>query len=276
MVLRDLFPLYRERLLQEETLVIMKKHLEGCKECKANYEKYCQKMQRDELEERQQEREKDKKVIKFLRDYRKRFILMTGSMLVTLLTVIALFITLVITGGWTKRSSNISDYPHILTEETNMGTGFFIFPEKLTEKMTDIAFDYYYKDTLFDPTISVFLQVTYEQKQYEEEINRLSNLQKKQKDGIKKLIRDNENKYPYPAFIAVENHGNSYEYALLSGETQITYIYTMNFSKDEILFEEKYLPADFMTEKGKEFGSGYSVYVETQSSSFISYDYRLD
>ena len=76
-------------------------------------------------------------------------------------------------------------------------------------------------------------------------------MEKKQTDGVKKLLRDEQQKYPYPAFIAVENHGNSYEYALLSGENQITYIYTL-------------------------FGSGYSIYVRAQGSGAISYDYMLN
>ena len=196
--------------------------------------------------------------------------------LLTMITLAALFLTLVFTGGWAKKSKNIADYPKILTEESNMRTGFFVFPEEITEEMTDITFDYYYKDTMFDPTISVFLQATYEEEQYQEEIDRLSNLEKKQTDGVKKLLRDEQHKYPYPAFIAVENHGNSYEYALLSGENQITYIYTLFFTKEDIRFDEQYLPDDFMNEEGKEFGSGYSIYVKAQGSSAISYDYMLD
>ena len=279
MVLRDLFPLYREGLLQDETVAIMEEHFLECKECKASYEKYRQEMVDDEIEEKQEEEEKDRKFLKLFRKYRKHLIIMTGVLTVSLLTMItlaALFLTLVFTGGWAKRSKNIADYPQILAEESNMRTGFFVFPEKITEEMTDITFDYYYKDTLFDPTISVFLQATYEEEQYQEEIDRLSNLQKEQMGGMKKLLRDEQHKYPYPAFIAVENHGNSYEYALLSGENQITYIYTLFFTKEDIRFDEKYLPIDFMTEEGKEFGSGYSIYVKAQGSGAISYDYILD
>lgn len=74
----------------------------------------------------------------------------------------------------------------------------------------------------------------------------------------------------------MENHGNSYEYALLSGENEITYIYTLFFSKEDVRFDEQYLPKDFMSEEGKEFGSGYSIYAKSQGSSVITYDYTLD
>ena len=194
---------------------------------------------------------------------------MTGILsvsLVTIITLIALVFTVIYTGGWAKKSKNIADYPQILTEETNMRTEFFVFPEKITEEMTDITFDYYYQDTIFDPTISVFLQATYEEEQYKDEIGRLNSLQKTYQNGVKKLIRDEHNKYPYPAFIAIENYGYSYEYALLSGEQQITYIYTLFISKKDVRFDEQYLPTDFMTEEGKEFGSGYSIYVESQGT----------
>ena len=279
LILRDLFPLYREGLLQEETAAIMEEHFLKCKECKTRYEKYCQEQLSNEMNGNQEEKEKDKKILNLFRKYRKHLIIITGLLsvgLLTLITLVVLFFTLAFTGGPAKRSKNIADYPRILTEESNMRTGFFVFPEKLTDEMTNITFDYYYKDTLFDPTISVFLQATYEEEQYKEEIDRLSNLEKKQTDGVKKLLRDDQHKYPYPAFIAVENHGNSYEYALLSGENQITYIYTLYFTKEDIHFDERYLPIDFMTEEGKDFGSGYSIYVKAQGSSAISYDYLLD
>lgn len=279
MVLRDLFPLYREGLLRDDTAAIMEEHLLECKACKISYGKYCQEKLKDEIKGNQEEEEKDKRFLKLFRKYRKHLIIMTGVLsvgLLTMLTLAALFLTLVFTGGWAKKSKNIADYPQILTEESNMRTGFFVFPEEITEEMTDITFDYYYKDTMFDPTISVFLQATYEEEQYQEEIDRLSNLEKKQTDGVKKLLRDEQQKYPYPAFIAVENHGNSYEYALLSGENQITYIYTLFFTKEDIRFDEQYLPDDFMNEEGKEFGSGYSIYVRAQGSGAISYDYMLN
>lgn len=45
------------------------------------------------------------------------------------------------------------------TKEQNMRTGFFVFPKTLGEEIVDSTFDYYYKDTLFDPTISVFFRL---------------------------------------------------------------------------------------------------------------------
>lgn len=278
-ILRDLFPLHRESLLQEETAAMLESHFQECTACKKSYEKYCQERTADEEKLHQQELEKDKRFLTLFRRFSKHFKIITGILsvsLVTLVTLAALLLTVAFTGGWAKTSKNITDYPQILTEESNMRTGFFVFPEKITEEMSDITFDYYYKDTLFDPTISVFLQATYEEEQYKKEIDRLSNLQKIQLDGVKKLLRDEQKKYPYQAFIAVENHGNSYEYALLSGENEITYIYTLFFSKEDVRFDEQYLPKDFMSEEGKEFGSGYSIYAKSQGSSTITYDYTLD
>ena len=266
MILRDLFPLYRENLLQEETASIMEEHFQGCSECKIRYEQYVQEQQYDELL-RKQQTQKDKRILKLFRNYRKHLVFVSGFLVVCLLTIITLtilFFTLLFTGGPAKRSKDIADYPEILMEASNMRTGFFVLPDKITEEMSDITFDYYYKDTLFDPTISVFLQATYEEEQYKEEIDRLQNLEKNQSDGSKKLLRDDLNRYPYPAFIAVENHNQSYEYALLSGENQITYIYTMFFSKEDIRFDKSYLPIDFMTAEENEFGSVYSIYIKSK------------
>ena len=76
-----------------------------------------------------------------------------------------------------------------------------------------------------------------------------------------KTYGDKKKKFQYPAYIAVENAAHKYEYALLTGENQITYISTSFIDKENVKFSEDYLPYDFMTEEGRAYGSGYSIYV---------------
>ena len=59
MILQDLFPLYREGLLQEETVSILEEHFLECKKCKVQYEKYCAEKLLAETEEKKTESEKD-------------------------------------------------------------------------------------------------------------------------------------------------------------------------------------------------------------------------
>ena len=47
-------------------------------------------------------------------------------------------------------------------------------------------------------------------------------------------------------------YDEGYEYALLTGENQITYISTCFIDKENVKFSEDYLLYDFMTEEGRE------------------------
>ena len=261
MILKDLFPLYQEELLQEETTKILREHMEECPNCKVGYEQFCQGKKEKEEREEEEEIKKERKFLKLLRRYRRHFFITIGALslvVVTLFTVLVLFVTLILTGGWAKRSRNIADYPEILEEGRTISTEYLVFPKSISEGMKDITFDFYFQDTFGSPTLSVFLQATYPEEEYEAEVNRLRNLRKIYDNGKKKLIQDEEKKYPYPAFIAVDNFYHTYEYALLTGENQITYICTRNFMRNNIRFDKGYLPLDFMEEE--ELGSTYTIY----------------
>lgn len=68
------------------------------------------------------------------------------------------------------------------------------------------------------------MQCTYDEADYQAEIERLENTYKQYGATVKKLHYDEEG-FAYPAYVAVEGHVGDYEYALLSGENQITYIF---------------------------------------------------
>ncbi len=206
---------------------------------------------------------KTKKIIKWV---------IIGSILtlLTLATLLVWFLTLVFFGGPPKKSNDYRDYQEIF-ELRLSSTGLLVFPKELSENMTDIAFSYYFRDTWNSPTVSIFLQGTYTAEEYEAEVRRLENTRKVYGGAERILLRDEEGKYQYPAFIAVENHHHQYEYALLTGENQITYIYTAYIEEEDVKFDKKYLPSDFMTSEGREFGSGYSLYIKSMGMG-ISYD----
>ncbi len=199
-----------------------------------------------------------------------------GSILtvLTLFTLLVAFIMLFLFGGPAKKSNNVKDYSDIF--ELRLHSGIVVFPEEIDETMTDITFSYYYRDTWDDPTVCIFLQGTYSPEAYEAEVARLENFRKVYGGTERKLLQDEDNKYPYPVYIAMENYSYAYEYALLSGENEITYIYTAFFDKEDIKFGREYLPSDFMTDEGRSFGSGYSIYVKLADSMGISYDYSRD
>ena len=156
--------------------------------------------------------------------------------------------------------------------ELRANTGLIIFPEQISKKAVETDFYYYFRDIWNTPTYEIYLQCTYEPEEYKKEIERLENTYKRYAGKERRLLRDTEEKYNYPVYIAMENHHYSYEYAMLTGENQITYVSMAFREKEDVNFNKEYLPSDFMTEVGRSFTSGYSIYISSISSSGISYD----
>lgn len=194
-------------------------------------------------------------------------IVLTALTMFVLLTV---FLWLFFTGGPAKETKDLEKYETIF--ELRANTGLIIFPEQISKKAVETDFYYYFRDIWNTPTYEIYLQCTYEPEEYKKEIERLENTYKRYAGKERRLLRDTEEKYNYPVYIAVENHHYSYEYAMLTGENQITYVSMAFREKEDVNFNKEYLPSDFMTEVGRSFTSGYSIYISSISSSGISYD----
>jgi len=192
--------------------------------------------------------------------------------LATLFTLFFVFMYLVFFGGPARITQNIDDYKTIFTQPS-IQTGYITFPEEIPEGALNTEFYSYCRDTFNTPTVQTYLQCTYDETTYKQEINRLENTSKTYGNRKMELLRDEENKFNYPVYIAIDNAAHSYEYALLTGKNEITYIYTSYIDRDKIEFNENYLPCDFMTEEGREFGSGYSIYYASVSPYSIDTDF---
>ena len=198
--------------------------------------------------------------------------------MVTLITLGIILLLFVFTDGPPDVITGVENYEEALTKYEDMKTGMIVFPEAIPEGASDADFYFSYQFIWDDPDMEVFLQCTYDEETYRKEIMRLENTQKQYGSVVRGLTRDEEGVYPYPAYIAVDGHSYCYEYALLSGERQITYIYSsLNYKDDLKKIEEKYLP-DYFDSKQEtlEFGEGYSIYIENKSETEISYDYTRD
>lgn len=200
----------------------------------------------------------------------KGFLLGIGLMALTLFVLFTVLVWYLITGGPAKITKDLSRYQEIF--DLHYISANIVFPEEVPEAVLETDFYFYYRDTLFDPTYQVYLQCSYEPEAFEQEIDRLNQVHKTYAGKEKKLLRDTQNKYNYPVYIAMENHSSCYEYALVTGKNQITYISTAYVEADKMVCDKDYLPIDFMTDQGREFGSGYSIYVMTSSDVYIDYD----
>lgn len=185
------------------------------------------------------------------------------------------FLLLLFSGGETEKTEDIADYAQIY--EKDIDSGLIVFPDEVTEEMTDTRFSFSYQET-WEPTVSIFLQCTYTPEAYKTEVERLENTRKVYGGTEKKLLRDEEGKYPYPAYIAIDNHHHAYEYAMLTAENQLTYIYTIFFDREDVEFGQEYLPVDYMEPQENHFYAGESIYIKLidRVDGDIQYDYTKD
>lgn len=182
---------------------------------------------------------------------------------ISVLTLGTLFVVLMIfffLGGPPKVVKDIDQYSQVIQSE-NLHTGLIVFPGEIPAAAQDVDFYFYFQDTWNTPTIEVYLQCTYDEETYGEEVLRLENTQKSYGSTVRTLIK--EENYPYPAYVAVDGDNHTFEYALLSGERQITYIsviYKDTAALDKV--EAKYLPKDYDYRMNYMGGyDGYNIYL---------------
>lgn len=171
------------------------------------------------------------------------------GVILSFITIVAIAVVLLLLffyGGPPEIERDISKYEEMISKSYELKSGLITFPEKIPESAREVDYYFSYQDTWNTPTVEVFLQCTYDEEDYHTEIQRLEHTKKKYVSGIETLIKDEDGRYPYPAYIAIDGFASSYEYALLSGERQITYIYTKNkILRNLKKVEEKYLPVQF-------------------------------
>lgn len=195
--------------------------------------------------------------------------------IITLIGLAIIFLLIALFGGPTQKTTDIAKYEATLKKYPNIQTGFISFPETLPASATDTDFYFSFKDTWDDPTCEVFLQCTYDEKDYLAEVKRLENTKKQYGSEERCLLRGEEGRFKYPAYIAIDADDYAYEYALLTGDRQITYIYTA-FMEEAYLkkIESQYLPGDYDRKQNEmQFGEGYSIYLSKADDYGLSYNY---
>lgn len=182
---------------------------------------------------------------------------------ITLGALLVIFLLFFLYGGPKQITEEVALYEETMGQYSNVQTGFITFPEEISDNATNVEFYFSYQDTWDDPTCEVFLQCIYEEEEYLTELHRLENACKIYGATRRELVRDEEERFPYPAYIAINGNNHAYEYALLSGEREITYIYTSFTSEQDLKkIDAGYLPADYDTHMNQlGFGEGYNIYI---------------
>ena len=195
--------------------------------------------------------------------------------IITLIGLAIILLLLVVFGGPTQKTTDIAKYEKTLSKYPHIQTGFITFPETIPESATNADFYFSFKDTFDDPTCEVFLQCTYDEKDYSAEVQRLKNTKKQYGSVERSLLRGEGERFEYPAYIAIDADSHAYEYALLTGERQVTYIYTAYMGKADLKkIESKYLPSDYDSKMNQmKFGEGYNIYISKTDFFGQSFDY---
>lgn len=125
------------------------------------------------------------------------------------------------------RCRDVAQYPDIFSEHTYLHTGYIVFPDTIPP--SGIAngaefFDYAYNG-FFDPEAEIVLRCTYDDADFAAEINRLENTVKTSPAGEKPILIDDGSRFSVPAYVAEFDNDNGFEYAVVTGQREITYVY---------------------------------------------------
>lgn len=179
---------------------------------------------------------------------RKRIIGIIAGIIAGTLTIFAaaiVFLLLVFFGGPPEVITDVNRYEEALSKYSNLRTGFIVFPESIPDNAQNVEFYFWYQDTWNTPTCQVYLQCIYNDEEYARELERLDSTEKVYDSDAKKLLYDGTGRFNYPAYLAIDGTWHSYEYALLTGENQITYVYLAFVHEDKVEMDHSYLPSDY-------------------------------
>lgn len=179
-------------------------------------------------------------------------------------SVVVAFFIAVLFGGEKTYRTDLEYYDEMVNDCEYMNCGFITFPEQIDDNMINAEFYFSSQDTFNAPASEVILECEYDDAAYEKEVERLENIKKQYGNEVRTIIKYDGDKFQYPAYVAMEAYNNGYEYALLTENNKIVYIYTMYKTSDQLeKIDLKYLPSDYDTsQQENEPGEGYSIYLE--------------
>ncbi len=260
-LIRDLLPLYCDRVCSKDSAEAVQEHISTCEECKNIYIGMQQSISMDsERYEKQQlvSMQKVKKKIKKRNTIFASIGIVAGILFVIIvirvLLVAGVIIFAVQDGGkHSYTSTDINDYG--VFEEFNGYSKLDIFPKQLSDNMEVYKYSYYYADTFLDPTAQIYLECSYEENEYSKEIERLKGIQEEYEGRIQSIVYDTDS-FSYPAYVTIDADNHCYEYALLIGGKKIAYVFLQFINEEDIVFPKEYLPKEYEQKE-----TGYSIYL---------------
>jgi len=260
-LIRDLLPLYCDRICSKDSAEAVQEHISSCEECKNIYIGMRQSVLMDSAGYEKQQLASMREVKKKIKKRNTVFAsvgIVAGIFFVIIVIrvmLVAGVISLAVQAGWKDcyTSTDISEYG--IFEEFDGYSKLDIFPEQLSDHMEVYQYSYYYADTFLDPTAQIYLECSYEEDDYVKEMERLEGIQEEYEGRIQAIVYDTDS-FSYPAYVTIDADNHCYEYALLIGEKKIAYVFLQFIKEEDIVFPTEYLPKEYEQKE-----AGYSIYV---------------
>ncbi len=260
-LIRDLLPLYCDQVCSKDSAEAVQEHISTCEECQNIYIGMQQNVSMDSARYEKQQLASMQEVKKKIK--KRNTIFASIGIVVGILFVIIVIRVMLVVGvisfavqdGWKHcyTSTDINDYG--VFEEFDGYSKLDIFPKQLSDNMEVYKYSYYYADTFLDPTAQIYLECSYEEEDYLEEIERLEGIQEEYEGRIQPIVYDTDS-FLYPAYVTIDADNHCYEYALLIGERKIAYVFLQFIKEEDIVFPVEYLPKEYEQKE-----TGYSIYL---------------
>ncbi len=193
----------------------------------------------------------------------KIFVLVIGLCVLSFIMRFALVLVSVLIMESTPYNNQVGienyDKTKILEQYGGDISEMFVFPDN-TANMLDPTFESSLKTGFFDTDGYIILQGTYNEEDYDAEVQRLSSIECTVNDITIGIKYDDES-YEMPAYVAIDGLDYEYEYALLDEDNHtITYI-LLSYPEYVDLHEyEEYLKLDTDEYKTEDSWNRFSIY----------------
>ena len=233
----------------------------------------------------------DENLYNILKEYyklKKQKNIIKNTLIILSILFLALIVRIIIVGGIValitfnpyKNISGIENYNkeyYIKEYKGDLDSNLSIFPND-TFNLINPTFYSSFKVGLFDTDGYIVLDTKYNENDFNNEINRLSNLNmiisNCNGSTFTNYIKYDENSYQYPAYITIDGFSSTYEYALIDKDNlNITYVYLSYPNVSNIQYN-KYLKKDKSEYSIMDTLNKYSMYNHSfdNNNSFNEFD----
>ena len=183
----------------------------------------------------------------------------------------------------TKEINGIDNYDknyYIKEYGGDLDSNLSIFPDD-KNILKDASFISSFKTNLFDTDGYILLVSKYDKEDFDNEIERLKELNmtiyencRKKSKSFKNSVKYDTESYNYPAYITIDGFGSTYEYALINeDELEISYIYLSYPSTDNRAYY-KYLKTDKSIYSKDNKMKMYSMYNHTFDNGYTFMEFN--